>query len=1358
MNRDTNTIKIASLNVNGVSDRNRMRQVITQMRTEGVSILTLQDTHVSRDRALEYVEDFPGLGILAAVGHDGRAGVMIIVDETFAEFDGDVEAMNEWGEAEGRVLVAAIKTPRENLVVGCVYAPPTLGERIAWGQTFTEAARENFNRRPGCDFVCGDWNMTTSREDSNADRQVNQEDLGVHLGCLRELMRDEMDSVDGWRVHYPNERVYTHRNTALLHREDVGKSRIDRIYVRTDWYLGTQNWMIIPLGFTDHSMITADYCPVNPLFGKGRWRAHPALVESADVIEECRRILVLNFQDHMQLPLDQMEQDDCNAVLESWETAKDEIQAMMITWRKELLTKLRSRKHTLRMQAQQSHRSERQSEALLLELKELEEDDRKDYCHNAFVKEYILGERPNAYFYEKVKAMKGKGNTIRELTDPETGLQTSEPDEMLAIVQQFYQGLYDRKPSDAAVRWELFESFDKRITADFRQKLEAPISGSEIRAAIRRGKQGRSPGEDGLPLELYKNITTLGEDMEKILKVVLNAIREAKRLPAWFKRGCLSLLYKRGDPFEIRNYRPLSIMGADYRLYTSILSHRLVQALEMVISDHQTAFLPGRLIGDNVKLVQCVIEKYKNSEEEAGILFLDQEKAYDRVSHVYLWECMRRAGLPRRFINRIKALYVDGTVVPYLNGHKGEIVLINCGVRQGDALSCILYDLVIEPLAMTIRRNRLLLGIKLQDGTRVKCVLYADDTTFFPRSIEEMREMARILHLFEQAVGALVNWIKSWFLALGTMRNDQLPFPVQVIEPGTGYVHLGIPVGVDIAPVIAGFWEKMIGDLQESVERWIKARLSQRARVRVATTLLVSVVRYAIFHLLLSKKNENIIEKLQQRLIWGGRAIHLGVENQRLPNEKGGLGSQDLGAIRTAAAIAWVARMEKRPELPWVQLAIDLCLNTRSVQLRVEQARTPWKQVLNSVGQNVAKAPSMAHIWPIWWKELGGHPGDFDRRPLTFVHPGSAVEVLNTNFWYFPRIFEGGQLNIRGTGVWATDIWGRMAAGEFGALTLIGDIYDPVTRRPRELGNSPTDKSRTRRAITTLMGGVPQRWKDLLETAAADELRQWNPGQQAYQHCKMSRITAAGNEEWKNLNQVSYPWAYRVITEEKVRGSSLNDRIAAIVTEMSRKLHRIVRATELWKAIECYERVPKANDLLYRLMLDVVETGEALTWETLEAQTCPLDETLQTIEHVWIECEAATEIWGEFERIYNRAARGRSYGTGPTNRRDLVGLFALGPGLTNKFDLIRWHILYSEAVWQIWKLYCNNQYRSEPLTPVWGRVVYRKAVLHRIMMDRALTLSPKRETNRRHNIATFTKVWGESPLRVLNPGGPVCLG
>lgn len=369
----------------------------------------------------------------------------------------------------------------------------------------------------------------------------------------------------------------------------------------------------------------------------------------------------------------------------------------------------------------------------------------------------------------------------------------------------------------------------------------------------------------------------------------------------------------------------------------------------------------------------------------------------------------------------------------------------------------------------------------------------------------------------------------------------------------------------------------------------------------------------------------------------------------------------------------------------------------------------------------------MTHIWNVWWTQLGGHPGSFTDGPLVFRHPRSAREVLNTNFWYFPRIFEEGQLRNRGVGVWSSGTWERIASGEYGAIDVIGHIYDPVTKQPRVLGNNGTERTRARNAIVTLMGDIPQGWKDLLDNATVEELAEWSPRERQFQHCGLKRTTAAGAKEWIGLHQVFYRKAYEVLTAEKMRGHSLNARVAAIVGEMTRKLHRVVRASELWKAIRSYDRVPKANDLLYRLLLDVVSTGEALTWETLEAQTCPVDGEIQTIEHIWIDCTLAEAIWGSFTQIYERAARGRSHGTVPTNRRDLVGLFALGPGLTDKYDLMRWHILYSEAVWQIWKLYCNDQFRGERLGPLAAKGIYRKAVLHRMMMDRAMVLSPKHE-------------------------------
>lgn len=756
------------MNVNGVSDRNRMRAVVTQMRSKELAVLTLQDTHVGEERAMEYEDDFPGLKILAACGEDGRNGVMILIDSAQVEFEGDLGEMNDWGVCEGRVLVAPIKSERESFVVGCVYAPANLQDRVAWNRALVTEARRNLSEHPRCDILTGDWNMIESREDSNSNRSTTQEDLEAQRAALYELMNQESDYVDGWRLYHPGERAYTHTNTAMLHRNDAGKSRIDRIYVRADWYLGTRYWMIVPLGISDHSMVRMDYCPSNPLFGKGRWRASAAMVGSTPMVAECQRIFVDGFRD---ITAKENRQLECTEILNTWGRVKERMKQSMRVVQIHQLRRVGSRKHTLRMKAQTSGRSKEEAEARLVELKEMEEDDRKDYCYNAMVKDYIVGERPNAYFYQKVKASHGKGSTIRELRGLDTEETTSDPNRMLEVVQGFYGGLYAPKASVADARQELLNNVDARVSADWKRKLELPFSGSEVRAAIGRGKLGRSPGEDGLPIDLYRNIASLKEEMVEILTTVLNAVRDARDLPAWFKRGCLTLLYKKGDPADIKNYRPLSIMGADYKLYTAILANRLVKALEMIIRDHQTAFLPGRLIGDNIKLVQCVIDRYKDSEEEVAVLFLDQEKAYDRVSHTYMWECMRHIGLPRRFINRIKALYSGGTLVPYMNGHKGDEIRVYSGVRQGDPLSCILYDLVMEPLAMTIMGSPALRGIELPNGRVVKVVLYADDTSAFPRGPRELQELARILGLFERAAGALINWVKSRLMALGTMRT-----------------------------------------------------------------------------------------------------------------------------------------------------------------------------------------------------------------------------------------------------------------------------------------------------------------------------------------------------------------------------------------------------------------------------------------------------------------------------------------------------------------------------------------------------------------------------------------------------------
>jgi Reverse transcriptase (RNA-dependent DNA polymerase) len=88
---------------------------------------------------------------------------------------------------------------------------------------------------------------------------------------------------------------------------------------------------------------------------------------------------------------------------------------------------------------------------------------------------------------------------------------------------------------------------------------------------------------------------------------------------------------------------------------------------------HQSAFLKNRLIDDNIRTAQLAIARSRVRQEDLGILFLDQEKAYDRVSHDFMWEALGALGIPQRFISWVRALYRDAAVNLYVNVTKAEI-------------------------------------------------------------------------------------------------------------------------------------------------------------------------------------------------------------------------------------------------------------------------------------------------------------------------------------------------------------------------------------------------------------------------------------------------------------------------------------------------------------------------------------------------------------------------------------------------------------------------------------------------------------------------------------------------------------
>ena len=150
---------------------------------------------------------------------------------------------------------------------------------------------------------------------------------------------------------------------------------------------------------------------------------------------------------------------------------------------------------------------------------------------------------------------------------------------------------------------------------------------------------------------------TKGRGIVGWLEIFFRQIQNSNTTYDGWTNGLLTILYKnKGEETDLKNYRPLSIMNVDYKLFTDILMQRLVKALGEAIGIQQTAFLPGRIIDDNIRTIQGLIARHDKTDhafkrEGIGVLFLDQEKAYDRVSHEFLWAVLDKLGIPLIFIS-----------------------------------------------------------------------------------------------------------------------------------------------------------------------------------------------------------------------------------------------------------------------------------------------------------------------------------------------------------------------------------------------------------------------------------------------------------------------------------------------------------------------------------------------------------------------------------------------------------------------------------------------------------------------------------------------------------------------------------
>lgn len=159
------------------------------------------------------------------------------------------------------------------------------------------------------------------------------------------------------------------------------------------------------------------------------------------------------------------------------------------------------------------------------------------------------------------------------------------------------------------------------------------------------------------------------------------------------------------DPLFCNNYRPLSILCSELKVYAKVLATRVESYLNKLVHHDQTGFVKSRLAGDNIRRLLHVIHFSKDIDDPCAVLSLDAEKAFDWLEWQYLWEVLARLGFGRGFIEMVKVLYSNPTTVVTVNNILSTPFPICRGSRQGCPLSPLLFVLSLEPLAQSIRQH-----------------------------------------------------------------------------------------------------------------------------------------------------------------------------------------------------------------------------------------------------------------------------------------------------------------------------------------------------------------------------------------------------------------------------------------------------------------------------------------------------------------------------------------------------------------------------------------------------------------------------------------------------------------------------